>query len=185
MYFFLLTLLISENVANGLILNDVIQTAIEEFNIQDPTLIFNKTPKIREIVNLVKTFSRNSQWNGFKPKRDDAHESLIIFTNLTDLKWKFQSKAPHLIVTLIERESDLSKIDVALDEEVYFLDYQKYEMFESYNINYGENHVTRKLGNFTKNFQSGKINFTPIDGKIENLVDRRRDFKGIQLNGKI
>ena len=90
-----------------------------------------------------------------------------------------------MIVTEIENESDLSEINVALDEEVYFLDSQNYEMYESYNINYGEKHITRKLGNFTKNLQSGKIDFIPIDGKIENLVDRRRDFKGIQLTGRI
>ena len=184
MYFFLLTLLISENVANGLILNDVIQTAIEEFNIQDPTLIFNKTPKIREIVDLVKKLSKNTQWNGFRPRRDDAHESFIIFTNLIDFDWKFKSKAPNLIVTRIEKESDLSEFNVALDEEVYFLDSQKYDMYESYGINYGEKHVTRKLGNFSKNLQNGKINFIPIDGQTKNLIDRRRDFKGIQLKGK-
>ena len=184
MYFVLLTLLICKNVVNGLSLNNVILAAIEEFNIQDPTLIFDKTPKIREIVDLVKKLSKNTQWNGFKPRRDDAHESFIIFTNLIDFEWKFQSKAPNLIITRIEKESDLSEIDVALDEEVYFLDSQNYEMYESYNINYREKHVTRKLGNFTKNLQSGKINFIPFDGKIKDLIDRRRDFKGIQLKGK-
>ena len=184
MYFVLLTLLICKNVVNGLSLNNVILAAIEEFNIQDPTLIFDKTPKIREIVDLVKKLSKNTQWNGFKPRRDDAHESFIIFTNLIDFEWKFQSKAPNLIITRIEKESDLSEFNVALDEEVYFLDSQKYEMYESYSINYGEKHVTRKLGNFTKNFQSGKIDFIPIEGKIKDLVDRRKDFKGIELRGK-
>ena len=110
MYFVLLTLLICKNVVNGLSLNSVILAAIEEFNIQEPTLIFDKTPKIREIVDLVKKLSKNTQWNGFRPRRDEAHESFIIFTNLIDFDWKFKSKAPNLIVTRIEKESDLTRV---------------------------------------------------------------------------
>ena len=129
---------------------DILPNIIEEFKIYQPTILLNNTFEIKNMTQIVKNLSNQGYLIRFSQKQLNQYQSGIVFTDdLTQFKWNIPNYAPILVVSRIETENELKKVEVSIGSEVIFLDRNSLKVYESYTINKVQ--ITRYLGQFQAN----------------------------------
>ena len=126
---------------------NVISEIMDTFYIYDPIVIdtnLSMSGKFRLYKKLLNSDHRVSyNLNDFQ-----RFQSFIIFTELENYNiWdEIQTNGPMLVVTKIQKESDLDIFNLSIGAETYFLDRSSFKVYESYTIN--NIHFTKYLGYF-------------------------------------
>ena len=162
---------------------DILPNFMEEFRIYQPFII-NDMLEIKYVKEVVKNLNYQGYSIGFGQKQViNQYLSYVIFTDhLSQVKWNISSFAVMLVVSKIQAEEDLKKVEVGIGCEVLFLDWVSYKVYESYTIN--KIQITRYLGQFNLN-SAGETIFISSQNYIPNMENRRGNFYGLQLTGAI
>ena len=126
---------------------NVISEIMDTFYIYDPIVIdtnLSMSGKFRLYKKLLNSDHRVSyNLNDFQ-----RFQSFIIFTELENYNiWdEIQTNGPMLVVTKIQKQSDLDRFNLSIGTEAYFLDRNSLKVYESYTIN--NIHFTKYLGQF-------------------------------------
>ena len=166
-------------------ISNILPTIMDEFRIYQPILLGDAS-KMKEMIEAVKKLNYHRYSIGFGQKQLNQYQSYIIFTaDLTQFKWNNPTYAPILVVSKIQIEEDLKKVNVSIGSEVLFLDWVSLKIYESYTIN--EIQITRFLGHFqaTSNRYKEVVKFVPSFDYNSNMENRRCDFYGLQLTGAV
>ena len=157
--FIFLALTVSVSVSN--ILEDNLSFIIKEFQINQP-IIQNKLLGQNSFIHLLKKLSLKGHSTGFcQNKIHHQYQAQIIFTQISNFKWTFHSKAPLLVVSDIQNEKHLSNVNVSIRDELFFMDRNSLKVYEAYQIN--EVQVTRYLGKFHDDADKSKLEFMPSE----------------------
>ena len=144
---------------------DYMPSILDQFKIRHP-IIINTLIDTNDLVSIVKCMSFQGYQLNFNQKGIDLpyqpYQSYLIFTKLRNFTWNQPTYAPILVVSRIENENDLNKVDVSIGSEVLFLDWLSLKVYESYTVN--EIQVTRYLGQFQEN-KMGKHRMIFIQSK--------------------
>ena len=90
----------------------------------------------KEKHSLVKSLSNNNQLCRFVIEVENLSNSpLLIFQNKPRFEFAFRVRNKALVVSTIKNETDLTNINLRIDEEVYFLDWYSKHIYEAYSIN--------------------------------------------------
>ena len=131
---------------------DILPTILDEFRIYQPITQFDML-KMKEKIEVVKTFNYHGYSFGFSLKQPNQYQSSVIFTDdLTKFKWNDPTYVPILVVSKIQNEEDLTKVNISIGSEVLFMDWDSLKVYESYTIN--KIQITRYLGQFQGNDRS-------------------------------
>ena len=166
-------------------ISDILPTIMDEFRIYQPILL-GDTLKMKEMIEVVKKLNYHRYSIGFGQKQLNQYQSYIIFTaDITQFKWNNPTYAPILVVSKIQTEEDLKKVNVSIGSEVIFLDWVSLKIYESYTIN--KIQVIRHLGQFqaTNNRNKEVVKFVPSLDYNSNMENRRCDFYGLQMTGAV
>ena len=163
---------------------DILPAIMDEFRIYQPITQFDML-KMKEKIEVVKTFNYHGYSIGFSLKQLNQYQSSVIFTDdLTKFKWNDPTYVPILVVSKIQNEEDLTKVNISIGSEVLFMDWDSLKVYESYTIN--KIQITRYLGQFQGNDRSkAEAKFLPSINYHANVENRRSDFYGIQLTGVV
>ena len=168
----------NENIA------DKIPLFVETFQIFNP-IIENTLLNQYKLINVVKSLSSHGHEINFDQKKAHRYQSYLIFTQIDNFNWTSRTDAPVLVVCDIQNEKDLSKVNVPISEELFFMDWKSQKVYEAYQINNIQ--IIRYLGQFQD----------PIKGNSEKLIrshfvrseyystpmtKRRSNFHGLKLN---
>ena len=86
--------------------------------------------------NLVKSLSNNNQLCRFVTDVENLSNSpILIFQNKPRSKFSFRFQNKALVISTIKNETDLTNVNLRIDEEVYFLDWYSKHIYEVYSIN--------------------------------------------------
>ena len=99
---------------------------------------------------LFKFYSSNgNQQITFNFQEDLRQHSILIFTKIQDFNWNFETitDVRGLVISEIRNETELKHINIPIDIEMYFLDTNSLNIYETYTIN--DVHVTNFVGKFT------------------------------------
>ena len=162
---------------------DILPNFMEEFRIYQP-IILNDMLEMKNMKEVVKNLNYQGYSIGFGQKQIlNKYRSYVIFTDhLTQFKWNIPTYAVMLVVSKIQNEEDLKKVDVGIGCEVLFLDWVSRKVYESYAIN--KIQITRYLGHFNQN-NAGETIFVSSQDYIPNMENRRGNFYGLELRGAI
>ena len=153
---------------------------LDEFKIHHP-IIINKIVDTKDLVCIVKSMSfQGHQIHFIQNGIDLPYQSYLIFTNLRNFEWNQPTYVPILVVSKIENENDLEKVNVSIGSEVIFLDMFSLKVYESYTVN--KILVTRYLGQFQEN-KDDKFGLIFIQSKdyVFSMVKRRDNFYGLSI----
>ena len=160
---------------------DKLSFILKEFQVKQP-IIQNKLLNQNSLIHLMKKLYFNGHSIGFcQNKIQFLYQSYVIFTYISNFNWTFQTKAPGLVVADFQNEKDLSKMNISIGNELFFMDRNSLKVYEAYQIN--EVQVTKYLGKFHEDTNKSKLEFKPSENFDTPLVKRRNNFHGIQLNG--
>ena len=177
--FFLLVFWIGEIKSKRIVSPNLILSATENFRIFDP-VIFPKTFYSQSDVALTsKLLWKKGHKVGFNYEvfKDHVYQSFIIFDEVYDPQWNFQTESPILVVTNFSRgEFDFKSLTI--DKEVYFLDTESLDVYEAFVIN-GIKTINH-LGQFGDDFQ-----FIPRSNFVHSFTERRGNFQGLHLKAMI
>ena len=170
-------------------LSNVLSELLKEFHIKNPNIFHNNnnTPRndIHHKANLVKVFSNLGHTCTYN--YDHNKQTNIIFTNLNDFKPQLSSEtAPILILTQIEEEKDLIKVNLSIDKQIYFVDEVSWKIYETYTIN--ELQIIKYLGVIQATnsaLKEGNVEFVKSEQYIPFFEKRRSNFHGVQLNAMV
>ena len=163
---------------------DILPAILDEVRIYQP-IILGDMLEMNKMVLVVKNLNYRGYSIGFSLKQLNKYQSCIVFTDdLTKFNWNKTTYATILVISKIESEQDLKEVDVTIGNEVLFLDWDQFKLYESYRIN--KVHMTRYLGQFQAiNEGKTEAKFVPSKDYISNMENRRGDFKGIELIGAV
>ena len=157
-----------------------IPSILDKFNIHHP-IVINMMIDTKDLMSIVKCMSLEGQRIIFRQNQmDQPYQSYLIFTNLGNFKWNQPTYVPTLVVSRIENENDLKKVDISIGSEVLFLDWFSLKVYESYTVN--NILVTRYLGQFQKN-KNGMHGIIFVKSKDYKFsAEKRRDnFYGLNI----
>ena len=159
---------------------DVIASAMDQLQISYKTIHLDLLTDNNKRVELIKKIS----YEGFKinfNSNDNYNDQFVILLadTLDNINWDNWDYG--LVVTKIQNGTDLSKIRLRIDRNIYFLDKISFKLYETYSIN--GFHTKRYLGQFQT--KSNTTCFKPAYKFTSSLVKRRGNFKGILLDGMI
>ena len=150
---------------------------LDEFKIRHP-IITNTLIDSKDLVSIVKCMSFQGHQINFNQNGIDLpYQSHLIFTKLKNFTWNQPTYVPILVVSRIENESNLKKVDVLIGSEVLFLDWFSLKVYESYTVN--KILVTRYLGQFQEN--KNGIKFVQSNDYIFSMEKRRDNFYGLNI----
>ena len=175
MYFGLVT-------ANNLV--DNIPVIMEKFQINQP-IIENTFLSQIHLFNVVKRLSLNGHSGGLKKNKIHPVQAFIIFSQINNFNWTFHTHAPVLVISNIQKEEDLGKVNVQISDEVLFMDWKSQKVYEAYQIN--NKHVIKYLGQFQDPIEGNNEKLIPShfvrsDNYLIPMIKRRKNFHGLQLN---
>ena len=98
---------------------------------------------------------------------------------MQNFHWEIHTEVAALVVSKIQNSTDFEHINIPLDAEVYFVDYNTFKVYESYTIN--QILTTRYLGKFE--IGNNHAFFKEANDFISSFIKRRGNFHGIQLKG--
>ena len=175
----LILLALAVGISASDILEDNLSFVIKEFQINHP-IIQNKLLSQNSFIHLFKKLLSNGHSTGFCQNNIHyQYQAQIIFTQISNFNWTFQTKAPVLVVSDIQNEMDLNNVNVSISDELFFLDRNSLKVYETYQIN--DVQVTKFLGKF--GIGKSKLEFRPSVNYLTPIVKRRNNFHGMQLNG--
>ena len=130
-------------------------------------------------MELFKLFAERGEMINLNEKIVRQNHPFIQCTEtISELILNKPVKTKTVVVSQIENEVDLIKVNVSIGEEVYFLDKNTFKIYEAYMIN--NVHVKRYLGEFHESNKTSAL-FSPSEEFVDSFLDRRGDFHGIQL----
>ena len=116
------------------------------------------TPNNLERVNIAKTFSNHGYKTSFKFKDKDSFQSVLEFVDKPNKAIANpKSDIIYLVVTRIDTINDLDDVDLAINQEVYFLDKISMNIYECYTIN--GHKIKRHLGKYKADKNSNAVDF--------------------------
>ena len=157
---------------------NLILSATESFRISDP-VIFPRTFYSQSNVALTsKLLWKKGHKVGFNYEvfKDHVYQSFIIFDEVFDQQWDFQTESPILVVTNFTEEVNFKSL--AIDKEVYFLDTESLNVYEAFVINGIK--TVNNLGQFGNDFQ-----FIPKSNFVDSFTKRRSNFQRSHLKAMI
>ena len=160
---------------------NVLVNIIDQFEMAD-IVIQPECFTFKENAELLKIFSGRGDM--IKLKIFSPYESFLTCADSPiNFYLETQTRVPVVVITQIEKEMDLNKIDISIGDEVYFVDKSSLKTYEAYEINHM--HVKRYLGQFHNTANNLNAAFVPAKTFIDSIVKRRGDFHGLQLNGML
>ena len=177
--FSLLVFWIGEIKSKRIVSPNLILSATENFRIFDP-VIFPKTFYSQSDVALTsKLLWKKGHKVGFNYEvfKDHVYQSFIIFDEVYNPQWNFQTESPILVVTNFSKgEFDFKSLTI--DKEIYFLDTESLNVYEAFVINGIK--TINNLGQFGNDFQ-----FIPRSNFVHSFTERRGNFQGLHLKAMI
>ena len=159
---------------------DIIVDMTEHFKIHNPTIIVNNTNfKTIDQIKLFKMFMNQGHEISFNFEDSKRNQSFVVFSQMQNFHWEIQTEVAALVVSKIQNSTDFEHINIPLDAEVYFVDYNTFKVYESYTIN--QILTTRYLGKFE--IGNNHAFFKEANDFISSFIKRRGNFHGIQLKG--
>ena len=127
---------------------------MNQFKMAHPSIFVSNSSDVKQAYQfkLFKFYSSNeivNQQITFNFHEDHRQYSILMFTRIQDFNWNFESIANvrGLVISEIQNETDLKHINIPIDVELYFLDTNSLNVYETYTIN--NVHVTNPVGKFT------------------------------------
>ena len=162
--------------------SDVILAAMNQLLISNP-IIIDRSLNTKQRIKVFKSLSNHGHKVSFKLDDYYNHQCYIVFSDILHFNWRIQTNAPSMVISNIQNETELLKLNLSIDNEVYFLDAISWKMFETYTIN--KIQVTRYLGQFKThaNNVSDYIDFDRSKTYKSSMEERRGNFQGIHLKG--
>ena len=165
----------------GLLSPNIIVDMTEQFRIYNPTIIVNDTNfKLNDQIKLYKMFLNRGHVICFNFDDSKYNQTFVVFSQMQNFHWEIHTDVPVLVVSKIQYNADFEHIDIPLDAEVYFVDYDTFKVYESYTIN--QILTTRYLGKFE--IGNNHAFFKEANDFISSFIKRRGNFHGLQLKGK-
>ena len=159
--------------------SNILTAIMDRFQVHHPIIFVNNFLTVSEQAKLFRDFSKYGVKISFNCYENmDIHQSYVVFSELSDFKWEIQTNAPVLVISRIANEADLSILDLFVDQEIYFIDWTSFEMYEYYTIN--ELKVSKFLGKFRL---QNPVEFLPAKDFNPLMIERRGNFHGLQLKG--
>ena len=126
---------------------------MNQFKMAHPSIFVSNSSDVKQAYQfkLFKFYSSNeivNQQITFNFHEDHRQYSILMFTRIQDFNWNFESIANvrGLVISEIQNETDLKHINIPIDVELYFLDTNSLNVYETYTIN--NVHVTNPVGKF-------------------------------------
>ena len=139
------------NLVKGIISPEVILEIMEQFEMANPSILVSNGSDVKQhhLFKLFKFYSSNGNQITFKYHEDHRQHSILIFSKIQDFSWNFETTtdARGLVISEIQNETELKHIYIPIDIEMYFLDTNSLNVYETYTIN--NIHVTNLVGKFT------------------------------------
>ena len=168
------------NMVASLFSPDIIVDITEHFKIHNPTIIVNNTNfKTIDQIKLFKMFMNQGHEISFNFEDSKRNQSFVVFSQMQNFHWEIHTEVAALVVSKIQNSTDFEHINIPLDAEVYFVDYNTFKVYESYTIN--QILTTRYLGKFE--IGNNHAFFKEANDFISSFIKRRGNFHGIQLKG--
>ena len=165
----------------GLLSPNIIIDMAEQFKIYNPTIIVNDTNfKLIDQIKLYKMFMNRGHVICFNFDDSKYNQTFVVFSQMQNFHWDINTDVPVLVVSKIQNNADFEHIDIPLDAEVYFVDYDTFKVYESYTIN--QILTARYLGKFE--IGNNHAFFKEANDFISSFIKRRGNFHGLQLKGK-
>ena len=165
----------------GLLSPNIIVDMTEQFRIYNPTIIVNDTNfKLIDQIKLYKMFLNRGHVICFNFDDSKYNQTFVVFSQMQNFHWEIHTDVPVLVVSKIQNNADFEHIDIPLDAEVYFVDYDTFKVYESYTIN--QILTTRYLGKFE--IGNNHAFFKEANDFISSFIKRRGNFHGLQIKGK-
>ena len=157
---------------------------MEKFQINQP-IIENTFLSQNHLINVVKVLSFNGHSIGLNQNKRHHFQSFIIFSQINNFNWTFHTHAPVLVISNIQQEEDLGKVNVQINDEVLFMDWKSQKVYESYQIN--SKHIIKYLGQFQDPIEinNEKVipsHFDQSESYQSPMIKRRKNFHGLKLN---
>ena len=165
----------------GLLMNHL-PAILQEFKISHPILA-NRILPVEKTTKLLKILSHHGYSISILGQIEDInrqYQSYLIFSKIDEFHWNFRTDAPSLILTEIQNETDLNQVEVAIGNEVLFLDMNSMKVYEAYNVN--QINIIRYLGFFQETVES-TMKFLPSKDYNPSMVKRRKNFHGLLFKG--
>lgn len=135
-----------------------IEKVLGHFNVINPNISVRL--KDSSGITIMKLFSRNSQFVKIQNNASEqlqtqsgACSNIVYIVNDQPMYIVSNIDCPMLVLVSNDRQMEqvISEVQVAINQEVYFMNMESLEVFETYTIN--KQHIVRQLGKFTNNFQ--------------------------------
>ena len=126
---------------------------MNQFEMAHPSIFVSNSSDVKRAYQfkLFKFYSSNeiNQQITFNFHEDHCQYSILMFTRIQDFNWNFEpiTNVRGLVISEIQNETDLKHINIPIDVELYFLDTNSLNVYETYTIN--KVHVTNLVGKFT------------------------------------